>query len=78
MTWTVEQAAELLVEQILELLDGAGADDDDVLPPRLVLEAVTAIWAPGYVVDWPELTVRELRERMRRKRAELAAGERIP
>jgi hypothetical protein len=36
--WTLEQAAELIAEVMLTLLDGA--DDDDVVRPALVLEAM--------------------------------------
>jgi len=74
--WTIEQAAELLLEQVLDLLDGA--DDDDVVRPEMVLKAVNQVWSPGHIVDWPEMTARELREAMREKRSALAGGEKIP
>jgi hypothetical protein len=60
----------------LALLDGC--DDDDVVRPELVLRAINQAWSPKTVVDWPEMTARELRERIAAARLGLAKGEKIP
>jgi hypothetical protein len=73
--WTPEQAAQLYMELILVLLDGA--DDEDTVRPQMAVEALAQ--ASG-VMEYtlPELTAGEMRERTRRGLADLAAGERIP
>jgi hypothetical protein len=70
---TLEQAVELLSEQILELLDGC--DDGDTVRPDLVLEALRQVWAPGAKLRPLELTAGELRARIADARAGLARGE---
>jgi len=74
--WTLEQAAELVLEQALYLLDGC--DDADLVRPGIVLEALHKAWAPGVDVEWPELTAGEMRERIAVARLSLARGDRIP
>ena len=73
--WTLEQAAEFLLEQVLDLLDGC---DDDAVRPELVLDAIHKVWAPQVEVDWPTLTAGELRGYVASTRERLARGELIP
>jgi hypothetical protein len=75
--WTLEQAAELALEQMLELLDGCD-DDDDRVRPALVFEAVRRSWAPDTEVEPLDCTAGELRERIAAGRLALARGEVIP
>lgn len=75
--WTLEQAAEVVLEQFVTLLDGC--DDDDTVRPALVLEALRQIYAPSMEVKWPEgLTAGEMRERILDARRRLAEGEQVP
>lgn len=76
--WTIEQAAELYLEQTLDLLDGC--DDDDIVRPQIVWEALREVWAPGIddVHLAADVTAGELRERANAARHALATGELIP
>lgn len=74
--WTVEQATDLLLELVLTLLDGC--DDEDVVRPGMVLEALRMAWSPASEIPWPEMTAGELRQSSREARARLAHGEHIP
>jgi hypothetical protein len=75
--WTLEQAAELVLEHFLELLDGC--DNDDVVRPALVLEAIRQAWAPAATIEpLGEVSAGEIRRRLLAARAGLARGERIP
>jgi hypothetical protein len=76
--WTVEQAAEVCIEQLLYLLDGC--DDEDTVRPALVFAAVAQAWAPQIADEFDPLdcTAGEFRQRLRRARQGLAEGERIP
>lgn len=74
--WTLEQAAEVVLEQTLSLLDGC--DDDDTVRPALVFEAIRQAWAPNAEVEPLDCTAGELRERVARARRALAEGELIP
>jgi hypothetical protein len=69
--WTVEQAAELLFEQVVTLLDGC--DDDDTTRPALVLEALRQVWSPNAeIIGLEDISAGELRRRMLQARARLA------
>lgn len=75
--WTLEQAAELVMEQFVSLLDGC--DDEDTVRPALVFEAIRKVWAPDTDVAWDDaITAGEVRERTKAARRALAEGERIP
>ena len=75
--WTIEQAAELVLEQLLSLLDGC--DDEDTVRPALVFEAVRQAWSPATEATLPDgMTAGELRRRLQAKRQQLAEGEKIP
>jgi hypothetical protein len=68
--WTLEQAAELYCEAIL--LGIEGADDDDVIRPRLVVEELARLsGVDPDGLDLPEVTVAEVRRRMQAGRAQL-------
>lgn len=75
---TLEQAAELVLELMLDLLDGC--DDDDSVRPALVFEALRQAWAPhGEVEPLKDgTTAGEVRARAAAARAALARGELIP
>jgi hypothetical protein len=59
--WILKQAAELVLEQTLELLDGC---DDDRVQPALVFKAVRRTGAPDTEVEPFDCTAGELRERI--------------
>lgn len=74
--WTVEQAAELALEQFVYLLDGC--PDDDTVRPALVFEALRIVWHPTTLVGWDDtITAGEVRRRCAAARARLAEGELI-
>jgi hypothetical protein len=68
--WTLEQAAELVLEHLLEFLDGC--DDDDRVRSALAIEAVRRAWAPDIEVEPFDCTAGELRERIAAGRSTLA------
>jgi hypothetical protein len=77
-TYTAEEAAELVAEQILEALDGL--DDDDEEAATAILGAVLAAWQQSAPPEWvppelPRVTVAELRHALGDCRARLARGE---
>lgn len=75
--WTLEQAAELCLEQFVSLLDGC--DDDDTTRPALIFEALRMAWAPAQEIDWPDnITAGQVRERTAAARKALADGAKIP
>jgi hypothetical protein len=76
--WTLEQAAELVLEQMLELLDEC--DDEDTIRPQIVFDALAKTWAPHLdVASLDEgTTAGQIRERIQRARFALAQGARIP
>jgi hypothetical protein len=74
--WTLEQAAELCMEQMLALLDGCG--DDDSVRPGLVMEALHQAWAPLTEIEPLEATAGEVRAGILNARRALACGEMIP
>jgi hypothetical protein len=74
--WTVEQAAELVAEQFIYLLDGC--DDGDTVRPAMVFAALKEIWAPTTDVERDDgITAGQVRERAAAARRRLAEGERI-
>jgi hypothetical protein len=62
----------LVFEQFIAMLDGC--DDDDVVRPQMVFEALRDAWAPAYAEDFPEVTAGEMRARIMASRARLAGG----
>jgi hypothetical protein len=74
--WTLEQAAELFMEQMLGLLDGCDADDS--VRPALVFEAMRQAWSPETEVEPLDCTAGELRKRLLVARKALADGDLIP
>jgi hypothetical protein len=77
VTWTLEQAAELVLEQMLSLLDGC--DDDDTVRPALVFEALRQEWAPDLDVEpLGDQTAGDVRRRLHAARRALAEGDLIP
>jgi hypothetical protein len=70
--WTAEQAAEFFLEQVLTLLDGC--DDDDLVRPQVVWEALQKAWVPKQplTVLPDDMTAGEMRRRTRHARRELA------
>lgn len=73
--WTTEQVAELYCETILIGLEGA--DDEDTVRPRLVIEELAAQAGvdPETLVMPENLTVKQARENILQGRADLASRE---
>lgn len=71
--WTLHQAEELVLEQFIDLLDGC--EDDDVVRPEMVFQALRAVWHPSFEGEWVAITAGEIRTRVNAARARLAAGE---
>ena len=75
--WTAEQAAELLLEQFVMLLDGCA--DEDTVRPAMIFEALRQVWAPATEAAWnDELTAGQVRALTAAARRRLADGELIP
>jgi hypothetical protein len=71
--WTLAESTELCLEQAFDLLDGC--DDEDMVRPALVLEAMATVWAPRLIWEpIPVVSAGLLRERLRLARHRLAAG----
>lgn len=68
----LELAIDTVLEQFVALLDGC--DDDDLVRPEMVFEALREAWAPRYDGEWPEITAGEMRSRILAARGRLAAN----
>lgn len=74
--WTLEQATQLVHEQMLSLLDGC--DDEDTVRTAMAWEAIHFAWSPKTAFEpLPEgMTAGEVRANIRRALARLAQGAR--